>query len=92
MTTTRTVMFRCDFPVQSAKERLSDKRHTLRMSNDKYRKVRAAIERNYEKLTKIGVGPGARASWYRGTRGSGFNNDKRASILAHTFDGRRIGL
>jgi hypothetical protein len=78
-------------PFRSA-EKLSMQRFEKRLEHDKFAWVRAEIERQYIRLTKIGVGPGAKTSWYRGARGSGNNNKRRAAILAHAFDGRRIGL
>lgn len=58
-------------------------RFEKRLQHDKFAWVRAEIERQYIRLTKIGVCSGAKTSLYRGARGSGNNNKRRAASMAH---------
>ena len=89
-TPVRSILYRCDLFHPTAQSLLMERRGTQRWQNDRYRKVREACDRNYQKLARIGVGPGSTLTWYRGTLGSGYNNKVRSSLLAHFFDKRRL--
>jgi hypothetical protein len=90
---TLTVWHRCQYPRTTAGERLTEARFIKHMQNDRYAGLRIRVEGHYQRLVRIKRGPGPpRHTNYAATGGSGYNAKKRADILAHAFDNRRIRL
>lgn len=76
---------------QTAGERLAEARFIKRIQRDRYAGQRAREEAHYTRLVRIGRGPGPlKHTNYAATGGSGYNAKKRASILLHAFDSRRL--
>lgn len=75
-----------------SRTRLSAERFAKRMKNNRYVWSRNEIHRRYKILQGMGVGEGALVFWNRKTRGSGYNNFRRARILVGSFDVRRVYL
>lgn len=75
----------------TAGERLAEARFIKRIQHDRYAGQRAREEAHYIRLVRIGRGPGLlKHNNYALTGGSGYNAKKRASILLHAFDSRRL--
>lgn len=90
---TITMYHRCKYPRQTAGERLEEARWIKRIEHDRYAGQRAREEAHYIRLVRIGRGPGPlKRTNYAGTRGSGYNAKKRAQILLHAFDSRRLNM
>ena len=90
---TITMYHRCKYPRQTAGERLEEARWIKRIEHDRYAGLRIRVEGHYQRLVRIKRGPGPlRHTNYAATGGSGYNAKKRADILAHAFDNRRIRL
>lgn len=68
-------------------------RFVKRMRHDRYAGQRTREEAHYNRLVHIGRGPGPlKHTNYAATGGSGYNAKKRASILLHAFDSRRLNM
>ena len=88
---TITMYHRCKYPRQTAGERLEEARFLKH--RDRYAGQRIREEAHYNRLVHIGRGPGPlKHTNYAGTRGSGYNAKKRAQILLHAFDSRRLNM
>ena len=84
---------RCHYPHDGAADKLREARWAAEIAHDRYTGLRIRVEGHYQRLVRIKRGPGPlRHTNYAATGGSGYNAKKRAGILAHAFDNRRIRL